>query len=538
MTHSIPDAAPHPTRAPVSAKLLAAWLGLGALAAVLAVVPSALFDLDRFAVAKELALNLTALGAFGFLAATGAEQAQLVASEVPLFAFAGWSAFSALFATNRWLGMRALAVTVAGVVLFRAGRRVAAQRAGGPLLIGLAGALVAGALAGLAQAYGVELPLLAGARAPGGTFGNRNFLAHLMAIGAPLLVLLVLEARGPRRATLAAVGLGVMTGIVILTRSRAAWLGIGVSGAVMAFGWLVARRGRPGLAPAGRWRRAGAALVIGALAALLLPNRLDWRSGSPYSDTMRDLTNYREGSGHGRLIQYRNTLRLAELDPVFGTGPGNWPVKYPLVTTPGDPSFAGRDPMPTNPWPSSDWVALVAERGAVGALMLLATFAVMGLTALRRLRSEDPAEARRAVALLGVLAATLVTGAFDAVLLLAPPTLFMWTAAGLLLPPTRAPVSLSPSARRRLVPLLLVFGVAAAIRSAGQLAAIITAGPGWPVERLTRAVRYDPGSYRLHLMIAQRTGCAEARAHARAAAGLFPLLPAPKRRLAECGVYR
>jgi hypothetical protein len=277
------------------------------------------------------------------------------------------------------------------------------------------------------------------------------------------------------------------------------------------------------------------ALLVGALAALFLPNRLDWRSGSPYSDTMRDLTNYREGSGHGRLIQYRNTLRLAAIDPVFGTGPGNWPVKYPLVTTPGDPSFAGRDPMPTNPWPSSDWVALVAERGAVGALLLLAAFAVMGLTALRRLRSTDPAEARRAVVLLGVLAATLVTGAFDAVLLLAPPTLFMWTAAGLLLPPTGAPVSLSPSARRRLVPLLLVFGVAAAIRSAGQLAAIVTAGPGWPVERLTRAVRYDPGSYRLHLMIAQRTGCAEARAHARAAAGLFPLLPAPRRRLGQCG---
>src|SRR6266545_4346709 len=110
-----------------------------------------------------------------------------------------------------------------------------------------------------------------------------------------------------------------------------------------------------------------------------------------------------------------------------------------------------------------------------------------------------------------------------------------WTAAGLLLPATGTAVSLSPPARRRLVTLLLLFGVAAGIRSAGQLAAILTAGPGWPVERLARAVRFDPGSYRLQLMIAQRTGCAEARAHARAAARLFPLLPAPKRRLAACG---
>jgi hypothetical protein len=404
----------------------------------------------------------------------------------------------------------------------------------GQIAGGLAIAVVAAALTGLAQAYGADVPLFAGSRAPGGSFGNRNFLAHVMAIGAPLLVLHLLHARGPSRVTLAAAGLGLVAAVVVLTRSRAAWLALGTSGAVMVGAWLIARPGRPGLSPPGRWRRAGAAVALGIAAALFLPNRLDWRSKSPYRDTMLDLANYQEGSGRGRLIQYQNTLRLATLDPVFGTGPGNWPVKYPLVSTPGDPSVAGMDPMPTNPWPSSDWVALVAERGAVGALLLLVTFAGMGITALRRLRSEDSGEARRAVALLGLISATLVAGAFDAVLLLAPPTLVVWTAAGLLLPRTGTAATLSSSGRRRLVLGVLVFCLAVAVRSAGQLAAIVIAGPGWPVTRLEQAVRYDPGSYRLHLMIAQRTVCARARPHARAAARLFPALPAPRRRLEAC----
>jgi hypothetical protein len=289
------------------------------------------------------------------------------------------------------------------------------------------------------------------------------------------------------------------------------------------------------LSPPGRWRRAALALLLGTGAALLLPNRLDWRSRSPYRDTMLDLTNYQKGSGRGRLIQYRNSLRLATFDPVFGTGPGNWPVKYPLVATPGDPSIAGLDPMPTNPWPSSDWVAVIAERGTVAAFLFLLVFVTMGITALRRLRSKEADEARRAVALLGLITATLVTGAFDAVLLLAAPTLVVWAAAGLLLPATGTAATLKASGRRRLIAAVIVFCLAAAVRSAGQLAAMLIAGPGWPVRRLEQAVRYDPGSYRLHLMIAQRTVCARARPHARAAARLFPALPAPRKRIADCG---
>jgi O-antigen ligase len=512
------------------------WIGLGALAVVLAAEPSTLFDLDRFAAPKELVLHLTALGALLIMALTSAERwTTVAAADVPLIGFAAWSTLSAIFATNHWLSTRAVVLTISGLILYRAGRRAAAEGAGGVLITALGFALVVGALTGLAQAYGFETWLLAESRAPGGTLGNRNFLAHLMAIGAPLLVLVVLEARSQRRAVGAGVGLGFMVAAMVLTRSRAAWLGAGISTAVMVGAWLIARHGGRRVLVLSRLRLATLAVAAAVLAALLLPNRLSWRSDSPYSDTVRDLTNYREGSGRGRLIQYRNSLRLIGIDPVFGAGPGNWPVKYPLVTTRGDPSFAGADPMPTNPWPSSDWVAFVTERGVLAAVLLLLAFAAMGLVALRRLRSDDPGQVRRALALLGLLTAVLATGAFDAVLLLAPPTVLVWPAIGALLP-RASPVGRIPvSVRTGLLPMGALVLSLAMLRSVGQIESITRAGPGWPVERLERAVRLDPGSYRLHLMIAQRTGCARGRSHAAAAARLFPYLPAPKRRLAACG---
>ena len=53
-----------------------------------------------------------------------------------------------------------------------------------------------GGVTGLAQAYGVVNTSLASlTRAPGGTFGNRNFMAHLSAIGTPIILLCALEAR-------------------------------------------------------------------------------------------------------------------------------------------------------------------------------------------------------------------------------------------------------------------------------------------------------------------------------------------------------
>ena len=53
---------------------------------------------------------------------------------------------------------------------------------------------------------------------------------------------------------------------------------------------------------------------------------------------------------------------MAVAHPVLGVGPGNWAVEYPKFASRNDPSLNDAG-MTSNPWPSSDWVAFVAERG-------------------------------------------------------------------------------------------------------------------------------------------------------------------------------
>ena len=506
-------------------------LALGALAVVLGVLPSELFDLDRFTVPKELALLGAALLA-GTVLLLRADRIEFGVAEVGLVLFGLFSTASALAASNRWISLRALGVTIGGIATFFVARMITGRIGRGAVLVPmLAAVLVAGAT-GLLQAYGWSSDALANTRAPGGTLGNRNFMAHLMVLGLPLAAWLLASARSRWVAGLAGVAIAVMIAATVLSRSRAAWVGAGSVVAVAGLAALLTRGGPPRIPRRRLWGLIGAA-TLGGLAAMVVPNRLEWKSPSPYRDSLRDVLNYQEGSGRGRLIQYRNSLRLVRHHPVLGAGPGNWLVTYPLVTTANDPSFDQDDPSPTNPWPSSDWVALVVERGPLGALLWLFTGLAFSVVALRRAR--DPEHGAAAIAALSLLAAAAVEGVFDAVFLLAPPTLVVMGSIGALLPATRPVGELVVIGRRfrTLLWFLLVVGGLAA-KSGGQAAAILLAGDGWSPRQMEDALRFDPGNYRLHLLLAARSSCSVARRNALAAQRDLPHHPAPARLVRRC----
>lgn len=513
---------------------LAAVLALGAGGVVLALMHSRLFDLERHTVPKELVLHLTALAGLLFLLPRW-RAVRLSLVDALMVAWTGWGAISALFATNPWLALRAWGVTASGAVVYAMARHAAAEGAGRVVTRVIAVAGLLAALTGLAQAYGFDWGLFVGERAPGGTIGNRNFLAHLTALTLPLMTLAALEARGRAGWVAGALGCALMAAAIVLTRSRAAWLALLAAGAVVAATALVAR-----VPIAGPVRRRllglGTVLLAGVALALAVPNQLAWRADNPYGETLRGLVNYQEGSGRGRLVQYRNTLAMVRMDPVFGTGPGNWMVHYPRVTTPGDPSFAGADPLPTNPWPSSDWVAFLAERGAIGVLLLLGMGLAVLVMALRRL--QDPEAKGHALVLLAVLTVTGVTGMFDAVLLLAPPTLCVMAALGALVPASGLVLEHTPSPRRMRIGRVLLLGTGLLLVAQSALAARSIALTGASSRRaeLVRAVRLDPGNHRLHLMLAIRGSCAERRPHARRALALLPYHPWAQRAARSCGV--
>ena len=297
----------------------------GALGVVLLSLPYKAFDLDRFFVPKELALHATA-AITGLIALARRPRPALSRIDTLLVGFFAVSILSALFAENWWLATRALAITASGLTVFWVARALAGAGYERALISGLASAIVVGAITALLQAYGVEPVYMSLSRAPGRTFGNRNFMAHLSAIGTPIILLCALEARRTWGAVLGTAGMAFVSAGLVLSRSRAAWLALIVGGALMGLLWW---RMRDVWADPTRRRRL---LVLGAtsLAAvdwrLVLPNALEWKSESPYLDSGSRVVNYKEGSGAGRVVQYRNSLRMAVAHPLLGVGPatGRW----------------------------------------------------------------------------------------------------------------------------------------------------------------------------------------------------------------------
>ena len=499
------------------------------------------FELDRFYVAKELVLHVTAVIA-GLSALRAIRRLTFNRIDVLLTAFVLAGSVSAVFAENGWLAVRALAASASGVVIYWSARALRRAGLAHSLLGAIALAVVVGTGTALLQTYGVETDFFSLNRAPGGTLGNRNSIAHMAAFGLPIILLVSLRATSWTRWLIAGIGAMLAAATLVLTRSRAGFLACGAVLVVL----LTALAVSPTLRRHGRtWLRVIVILVLagaGIAAATLVPNALNWRSDNPYLESLTGVANYQEGSGRGRLVQYRQSLRMAAAHPVLGVGPGNWPVVYPDYAADRDPSLDNSEPgMTSNPWPSSDWIAFISERGFAATLLLVLALAAMGIQAARQLvRGDDPDEALGATALLATLLAATVAGMFDAVLLLALPTLLVFAAAGALVPPepareeTRfnatpaAPATMGAArstAGTAAVIVLLFIAAIGALRSAAQLTGMGIYANSSSRTWLSRASFIDPGGYRLHVRLARRgSGLGrEARCeHALAARDLFP----------------
>jgi hypothetical protein len=199
--------------------------------------------------------------------------------------------------------------------------------------------------------------------------------------------------------------------------------------------------------------------------------------------------------------------------------------------------------MTSNPWPSSDWVAFAAERGAPATVLLVVIFVAFLVLAVWHMRvARGPESVLSALVLAGTVIITLVVGAFDAVLLIAPPTLFVWLLLGVYAEPVSqsAPRQSMTAGVRQWAP-VVVFGLAllAAGRSALQMAAMATVTASSRTSALERAAIFDPGSYRIHMRLAEaylnQGRCDRARSQARDARDLYPMAVTPRELLSQCG---
>jgi O-antigen ligase len=536
MTGEMPENVLAPAGATLGPRMELRVMQLGALAVVLAVSTTIAFELDRFFVPKELVLHVAAFLAGLLVLRTVGRALRFTRVDLLLSAYLGLSALSAVMATNRWLALRALAVSASGILLFLVARSLRQAGLARPLLGALAVAVVLVAVTSLLQTYGLDTPAFAENRAPGGTLGNRNFVAHAAAFGLPLLLLAALRARRRAGFVAASTGIVLVLASLVLTRSRAAWLAFCAVVVVFLLALLVSRSLRRDRQT---WRRLFRILLLvagGIALALLLPNTLRWRARNPYLQTVQRVTDYQEGSGRGRLVQYEQSLHMAAHHPLFGVGPGNWSVQYPAQARRNDPSLSDGDAgMTSNPWPSSDWVACLSERGFPAVALLALVFLLIGGNGLRRLaRAEDAEEGLLAATLLATVAGVVVTGLLDAVLLLALPTFLVWSALGALWTP---PVpSVAGASRQRWMAIVLLFVSAlGAFRSGSQLAAMHLYATRSDRVSLIRAAQLDPGNYRLRLRLG-RMGRRDQRCeHAKAAHALYPSAEAGRQEAAGCG---
>ncbi|MDQ6717082.1 MAG: O-antigen ligase family protein [Gemmatimonadota bacterium] len=521
-------------------KTAARLLQAGVVVAMLVALPYKIFELDRYFVPKDLILNTVALVA-GLMLVIRAKEMKVDLADKLLALFVVWSLASAIFATNHWLAQRALGLSIASAMVFWASRRIGADGAYRSVLIAAAVSTVAVSLTCLAQTYGLQTEYFTLNRAPGGTLGNRNFIAHIAAIGLPALSYCTVSSKRSFGALLGSVGGAVVGAALVLSRSRAAWLAVAASVVFILIPLFASRKYWPHGQVGGRLARFLLALFLGGAISGVMPNTLNWKSDSPYLDSAKGMVDYSKGSGKGRLAQYENSLKMAMANPIFGVGPGNWPVRYTKYAPSNDRSLAD-DGMTANPWPSSDWVAFVSERGFVAAAALLGVFVVLFFGAFRRWAEFGDGDVVLVkLVLIGTIVATAVVSAFDVALLLAAPAFLIWSIVGATSGARRMGDDVMRVGRwwsiaSAIATILLVVSVA---RSATQIVAMSTVGYGTHTKDWASAAAWDPGSYRINVrageIYANRGKCETARPYVNRALGLFPNSQKAKRLARNCG---
>jgi O-antigen ligase len=511
----------------------------GVILVVILALPYKVFELDRYFVPKELVLHVSALIIALMLVARRRSLSFDVVDGLIAF-FLLWSVASAIFATNHWAAQRSVAVSISAAIIFWGARAVATRGAYRPILVAVSIAAVCAAALSLAQAYGLETEYFSANRAPGGTFGNRNFVAHMAVIGLPSLVWCTVTSRRPFGALLGSLGGAVLAAALVLSRSRAAWLAVAACAVVLLVPMIASRKYWRGGNIGGRFARFTLATAIGGMVAIALPNTLNWHSESPYLDSARGMVDYKKGSGRGRVAQYRNSLSMATSNPVLGVGPGNWPVEYVRFAPPEDRSLADNG-MTANPWPSSDWVAFVSERGFVPTAALLGVFVVLFFSALRRWSELENSDAVLAQCVLaGTVVATMVVSAFDVVLVLAAPSFLVWSVLGATSGIRRGvrEEKISSRALGLAAAALILFSLLSTARSMTQMMAMTSVGRGGFTAGWVTGAMWDPGSYRINLRVAElysrRGHCSFARGYAHQAVSLFPNSPEAKRIARSC----
>jgi hypothetical protein len=454
---------PREQSSPQLSELMASLaLQIGLVICVLALLPKGVLGIGLCNSPKELALYFFGLTAAS-LCLVAASQITIDWTDLLLGLFLLISIVSGCFATvDRLEAISTVGVTFTGAAVFWSARDLATGDQRWPLLARVRLAVFLVALGVLVDAF-TEGHGLSFAK-PGGMQANRNWAGHLLALGMPLMALQRPQAGSAKRLTLDLLTLFACSAALVLTRTRAAWLG-----AIFGTGFpllVITATSRRSHASTSTQPALLCALALGVVAAVYTPTRLSWKSPHPYMETVKNLLAHNRGSGLGRIVQCRHSMAMVMDHPALGVGPGNWEILYPAYL------LGIRPPVIARLWhipsrPSSDWVGFTAERGVPATVALLAALVTLAMAQIESLGRSTNYDERAYCSLvaLGTLIALTVVGSFDAVLQLPAPTYLVFLTLGALAPRGKIVAALRLSPARRtliIVTILLVAAILAA----------------------------------------------------------------------------
>lgn len=261
-------------------------------------------------------------------------RANLPTFTLGLLVFAGWLMVTALVAVNpalvlkevlKWLQIAVALVILTDLMREPSGRRIVAWTVGT--------ALVLQAGLGLVQTAAAAGPggfVVGGVLRAFGTFDQPNPYGGYLGIHLPLILAGAIYARGSRRGWLALLGVVVLLGIVA-SRSRGAWLGMGVSSliVILAAGRQAAPWARGLLAVAAVAVLATAVAVVGGEFDRALPpdiQRSFWGE-HPVDDVVRHRA-HDDFAIAQRVAHWGAGWRMFQDRPLLGVGAGNFDEAY------------------------------------------------------------------------------------------------------------------------------------------------------------------------------------------------------------------
>jgi O-antigen ligase/Tfp pilus assembly protein PilF len=280
------------------------------------------FNVPKYAILK---LTLPILIALWLIEALRKGQIKITRTpiDILLLAFSAISLLSLAVAVNPYEGLGELynqSILIALYFVISSSIRSEAEVR--LLLKALVGAGVIVAAYGLLQVAGADpLPFSSG-RGPISTLGNRNYVADLMVITAPLALGLLLTCRGWIWRAVYALSALSMASLLGWTYSKGSLISLSVAMVVFMLLTILYRQGRI-------ISFASKVMVVSVIAAGVILAGMAYLYNSSGSQAAELRDDPIAGSALKRVYLYQTALRMIAGHPAIGVGVGNWGTTYP-----------------------------------------------------------------------------------------------------------------------------------------------------------------------------------------------------------------